>query len=157
MHQLTKYVAAWFHTTTVQNETELSRKGKYLDMASPGWRHLDNRETINWYVWVQRWSFVRVTDIQIVNVCLQCLALPMNIAMFCLSGVIARLGASGDQWAVPETMSRRTLPYWPPSGDTWPELTRDSACLLPAELLEYTEYLLVTAKLKVSQIQIREK
>ena len=46
------------------------------------------------------------------DVCLQCLARPMNMApMFCLSGVIARLGASGDQCAVPETMSRSTLPY----------------------------------------------
>ena len=40
---------------------------------------------------------LRVTDIQIVNVCLQCLARPMNIAMFCRSGVMALLGASGDQ------------------------------------------------------------
>ena len=50
--------------------------------------------------------------------CLQCLALPWYTTTF-LSGVIARLGASGDQWAVPETMSRRTLPYCSPSsGDT---------------------------------------
>lgn len=31
--------------------------------------------------------------------------------MFCLSGVMALLGASGLQCAVPETMSKRTLPY----------------------------------------------
>ena len=27
---------------------------------------------------------------------------------------MARLGASGDQWAVPRAQSRRTEPYWEP-------------------------------------------
>lgn len=27
---------------------------------------------------------------------------------------MARLGASGDQWAVPRAQSRRTEPYWDP-------------------------------------------
>ena len=92
------------------------------------------------------------------EVCLQCLARPMNMApMFCLSGVIARLGASGDQCAVPETMSRSTLPYWPQSPD--PELTPDPWWDTPELELEEKpsgEYLATLTKLKVSQIQIRE-
>ena len=92
------------------------------------------------------------------EVCLQCLARPMNMApMFCLSGVIARRGASGDQCAVPETMSRSTLPYWPQSPD--PELTPDPWWDTPELDLEENpsgEYLATLTKLKVSQIQIRE-
>ena len=47
---------------------------------------------------------------------LQCLALPGNRSTLAWeeSGVIARLGASGDQWAVPRAQSRRTEPYWEP-------------------------------------------
>ena len=47
---------------------------------------------------------------------LQCLALPGNRRTLAWeeSGVIARLGASGDQWAVPRAQSRRTEPYWEP-------------------------------------------
>ena len=47
---------------------------------------------------------------------LQCLALPGNRRTLAWdeSGVMARLGASGDQWAVPRAQSRRTEPYWDP-------------------------------------------
>ena len=47
---------------------------------------------------------------------LQCLALPGNRRTLACdeSGVIARLGASGDQWAVPRAQSRSTEPYWEP-------------------------------------------
>ena len=47
---------------------------------------------------------------------LQCLALPGNRSTLAWleSGVMARLGASGDQWAVPRAQSRRTEPYWEP-------------------------------------------
>ena len=47
---------------------------------------------------------------------LQCLALPGNRRTLACdeSGVMARLGASGDQWAVPRAQSRSTEPYWKP-------------------------------------------
>ena len=47
---------------------------------------------------------------------LQCLALPGNRRTLACdeSGVMARLGASGDQWAVPRAQSRSTEPYWEP-------------------------------------------
>ena len=47
---------------------------------------------------------------------LQCRALPGNRRTLACdeSGVMARLGASGDQWAVPRAQSRSTEPYWEP-------------------------------------------
>ena len=51
--------------------------------------------------------------------------------MFCLSGVMARRGASGDQCAVPDTMSRSTLPYWvtePPPRESEDSLQLKELC-----------------------------
>merc|ERR1719270_2289167 len=47
---------------------------------------------------------------------LECRALPGNRRTLACdeSGVMARLGASGDQWAVPRAQSRSTEPYWEP-------------------------------------------
>ena len=84
-------------------------------------------EVLWWMIIInQRWEHWSTATGQLRDI-LQWRAWPWNIKIF-LSGVIALRGASGDQWAVPETMSRRTLPYWAQSSDTGetPAITSES-------------------------------